>query len=76
MSSGYHSNREVTSGKGGEQRWECYYGNRWSAFLNWVGDAVALTSNYLPAAGGFRHNVPGVTGTLLAPTYITCFISS
>ncbi|XP_009579907.1 PREDICTED: gamma-aminobutyric acid receptor subunit gamma-3-like, partial [Fulmarus glacialis] len=34
MSSGYRSNGEGTS-SGGEQRWECYHGNGWSAFLTW-----------------------------------------
>jgi len=43
---------------GGEQRWECYHGNRGSAFLTWVGDAAVLTSNYLPGVEGFRHSVP------------------
>lgn len=58
----------------GEQRWECFHGNGWSAFLTWAGDAAVLTNNYLLGAGAFKHNVPGVP--VLSLPYITYFISS
>lgn len=61
----------VRVGEQGERGWQCYHGNRWSAFLPWAADAAALMQNYLPAAGGLRHSMS--RALVLSPIYSNYF---